>query len=159
MISPTTVVESPKTLYSFGREIDYDEQKPSSLWSNSANGFSASKVNDNQVFHDNLTANDNSTDGKQVQIDCVILDKLYDSSSHEYVSLRMPIVFRIENDENGFYYINKEYNLFVYGETPDEARENILEDLRGLCCLYLDEDDANLDDNALKLKKRLSKLI
>lgn len=84
--------------------------------------------------------------------------KLKNSLTGECIILKKTINFKIEIDENGFYYINDDYNIYAYGKTQIEAENNILEEFKEQYYFYALEDDDKLDDNAKKLKYRLLKI-
>lgn len=84
--------------------------------------------------------------------------ELKNSMTGECITLNKTINFKIEVDENGFYYINDDYNIYAYGITQKEAEDNILEEFKIQYMFYALEDDDKLDDNAKKLKYNLLKV-
>ena len=91
-----------------------------------------------------------------------IVYKEFDMLSSEYsdiiVYLNFPIMFKIEVDETGFYYINERFNLYVYGSSQQEAENNLLGAFRDQVEAFCFEDDAFLDKNAQKLKRDLKEV-
>lgn len=83
------------------------------------------------------------------------LDVLSSNDSNTVLYLNFPISFKIEADENGFYYISEKYNLYVYGKTQDEAENNLLEAFKDQFEAFCFEEDVHLDKNAQILKKNL----
>lgn len=76
----------------------------------------------------------------------------FENDKNNIIELRFPIEFFIETDENGFYYINKKYNLYVFGETQKEVESKIYDEFLRQYEFYAKDDDVNLDNNAKKLK-------
>lgn len=74
------------------------------------------------------------------------------------VKLCKNIDFIITSDEDGFYYTNDLYNLFVFGETQNEVENHLYEELIFQYNSYATENDDNLDSNAKKLKYNLLSL-
>lgn len=85
--------------------------------------------------------------------------QLYDIEKHCYINLKFPIQFIVESDENGFYYKNEMYNLYVYGINQEDAENQLLKELYYQYKAYAMEPDENLDVNAIKLKNNLIGLI
>lgn len=77
------------------------------------------------------------------------------SNDKEIIYLNNPISFKIEADNDGIYYINKKYNLYVYGQNQLEAEANLVEAFRDQMICFCYDDDVNLDDNAKLLKQSL----
>ena len=69
--------------------------------------------------------------------------------------LNYPINFKIECDENGYYYINETFNLYVYGKTQEEAENKLVDAFKEQLNIFAYEEDNKLDKNAIALKKRL----
>lgn len=86
------------------------------------------------------------------------LDKLFNSVNKETIYLNYPIVFKIEVDENGIYYINEKYNLYVYGASQSEAEDNLVESFKEQVMAFGFEEDSKLDENAKLLKAELLKI-
>ena len=85
--------------------------------------------------------------------------ELFDKNTNKRIQLLKKIDFIISSDENGFYYENKQFNIYVYGENQKEAEDNIFEELLFQYNNYVYEDDDKLDTNALKLKYDLLSII
>ena len=85
--------------------------------------------------------------------------ELFDEKNLKKVTLLKSIKFIITADEEGFYYSNKQYNLYVYGENQKEAENNILDELLFQYNSYAFEDDDKLDSNAKRLKYNLLSII
>ena len=75
------------------------------------------------------------------------------------VKLLKSIDFTISSDEDGFYYSNKQYNVYVYGINQEEAENNLYEELLFQYKAYAYEDDSQLDTNAKILKYNLLSLL
>lgn len=73
----------------------------------------------------------------------------------KYIKLNEGIKFKIEIDENGFYYSNDEYNIYAYGMTQEEAENDIFDEFIIQYEAYALEKDENLDDNSKILKNKL----
>ncbi len=84
--------------------------------------------------------------------------ELYDVAHDKKVKLSKKIDFIITSDEDGFYYTNQLYNIFVYGKTQTDAENNLFEELKFQYDSYVTENDNNLDSNAKKLKYNLLSL-
>lgn len=113
------------------------------------------KINkNNSVNLDHIISRENTTnmENNNIYKELEILSSDY---SDVVLYLNFPISFKIEVDENGFYYISEKYNLYVYGKTQNEAESNILEEFRDQFDAFCFEEDINLDKNAQTLKKNL----
>lgn len=84
--------------------------------------------------------------------------ELYDVQHDRQIKLAKKIDFIIASDEDGFYYSNKMYNTFVYGQTQKQAENNLYEELKFQYENYALEEDNDLDTNAKKLKNNLLSL-
>ena len=84
--------------------------------------------------------------------------ELYDVDQDKMVRLSKSIEFVISSDEDGFYYSNEEYNVYVYGKTQNDAENNLLCELKFQYHSYVFENDCDLDTNAQKLKYKLLSL-
>ena len=81
--------------------------------------------------------------------------ELKNAVTNERILLKNPIVFDIEIGEDGFYFINDDYNIYAYGSTQAEAENNIFEEFEDQYRFYALEDDQKLDDNAKIIKNNL----
>lgn len=84
--------------------------------------------------------------------------ELKNSITGEVIKLNKAINFKIDIDENGFYFSNDEFNIYAYGATQTEVQNDILEEFKEQYNFYAKEKDENLDDNAKKLKYSLLKI-
>ncbi|MGN1355241.1 MAG: hypothetical protein ACI4WP_01040 [Bacilli bacterium] len=84
--------------------------------------------------------------------------ELYDVAHDKLIKLSKKIDFIITSDEDGFYYTNKNYNIYVYGETQKEAESLLYEELKFQFDNYALEEDEKLDTNAKRLKNNLLSL-
>lgn len=84
--------------------------------------------------------------------------ELYDVAHDKLIKLSKKIDFIITSDEDGFYYTNKNYNIYVYGETQKEAEDLLYEELKFQFDNYALEEDDKLDTNAKRLKNNLLSL-
>lgn len=84
--------------------------------------------------------------------------ELYDVAHDKIIKLSKKIDFIITLDEDGFYYTNQLYNIFIYGKTQMDAENNLFEELKFQYDSYATENDNNLDSNARKLKYNLLSL-
>ena len=85
-------------------------------------------------------------------------NELYDAKNDTSIKLFKSIDFIITSDEDGFYYTNDLYNIFVFGETQNEVEDCLYDDLKFQYDSYATENDDNLDSNAKKLKYNLLSL-
>ncbi|MBR2138611.1 MAG: hypothetical protein IJ966_04840 [Bacilli bacterium] len=117
--------------------------------------FPEDKINTNMVSNYEYITNEESTNNMDNRIVYKEFDVLSSEDSEIIVYLNYPILFKIEIDENGFYYINERFNLYVYGATQKEAENRLLESFYDQCEAFCFEEDSKLDKNAQKLKKDL----
>ena len=75
--------------------------------------------------------------------------------TNEYIYLNFPIIFEINIESNGFYYTNKEYNIYAYWTTQEDAELDIFNEFEFQYKEYAMESDENLDKNAKELKYKL----
>ena len=85
-------------------------------------------------------------------------NELYDANNNTTIKLSKKIDFVITTDEDGFYYANNIYNVYVFGETQNEVENHLYEELKFQYDSYATEDDDSLDSNAIKLKYNLLSL-
>lgn len=85
--------------------------------------------------------------------------ELYDVAHDRKIKLSKKIDFVVTSDEDGFYYTNQLYNIFIYGKTQTDAENNLFEELKFQYDSYAIENDNNLDSNAKKLKYNLLSLL
>ena len=85
-------------------------------------------------------------------------NELYDAKNDTSIKLFKSIDFIITSDEDGFYYTNDLYNIFVFGETQNEVEDCLYDELKFQYDSYATENDDNLDSNAKKLKYNLLSL-
>lgn len=117
--------------------------------------FFDDKYNKNIISNHEYITNEESTNNMDNKIVYKEFDVLSSENNELIVYLNFPILFKIEIDENGFYYINERFNLYVYGATQNEAENRLLEVFIDQCNMFCSEEDSKLDKNAQKLKKDL----
>ena len=88
-------------------------------------------------------------------INKIKLVSLYNDVTKEKILLNYPINFKIECDKYGYYYINEKFNLYVYGETQEEAEDKLVDAFKEQLNIFAYEEDNKLDKNALDLKNKL----
>ncbi len=122
-----------------------------------------------KIFKDiiiNSTKN-NSTENNNIIGDDYIMPKdiyfksffeLVDVANNKIIKLSKKLEFVISTDEYGFYYSNKQYNIYVYGENQQEAENSLYDELLFQYNSYVYEDDNDLDSGAKKLKYNLLSL-
>ena len=79
-------------------------------------------------------------------------------SNHLYKFID-PFIYSIQKKEGEVITRNEYFNIFGYGETLEEAEEDLFEYVNELWESYVEEDDENLDDSAIKLKNNLLRTI
>lgn len=84
--------------------------------------------------------------------------ELFDTANNKIIKLSKKLDFIITSDEYGFYYSNKQYNIYVYGENQVDAENCLYDELLFQYNSYVYEDDNNLDSGAMKLKYNLLSL-
>ena len=77
------------------------------------------------------------------------------SNNKEIIYLNKPISFKVEFDEDGIYYVNQKYNLYVYGQNQMEAEANLVDAFNEQMTFFCYDDDSKLDANARLLKQNL----
>ena len=80
------------------------------------------------------------------------------TNGNEKIYLNFPILFKIETDENGFYFISEKYNMYVYGENQIETEKNLVESFMDQYNLFCLADSNTLDKNAQILKSNLKEV-
>ena len=76
-----------------------------------------------------------------------VLDHLY---KFEY-----NFIYSITKEEDCIVAENEYFNIFGYGDTVEEAENDLFEYINNLWESYVDEDDENLDESAIALKEKL----
>ena len=90
----------------------------------------------------------------------VIMSKYYKAKSeieileHLY-KFKSNFIYSITKEEEGFIAENEYFNIFGYGDTAEEAEKELYEYINDLWECYVEEDDENLDESAIKLKENL----
>ena len=74
------------------------------------------------------------------------------------IKLNSAIVFKIEVENCGFYYINEKYNIYAFGETQEEVENNLFDAFMDQYESYALEKDENLTEKSLILKDNLLKI-
>lgn len=64
-------------------------------------------------------------------------------------------IYSITKEKEGFIAENEYFNIFGYGDTAEEAEKELYEYIDDLWECYVEEDDENLDESAIKLKEKL----
>ena len=85
--------------------------------------------------------------------------ELFDSRNGKNIQLLKRIDFNISSDEDGFYYTNRQYNIFVFGESQLDAENNIFDELMFQYNRYVFEKDEDLEKKKKRLKYDLLSLI
>lgn len=145
-----TTVTIPENSYGYVEKINWEskyEEIISNLLSNSNNKYG---IVNNNIMGDLLVMNN-----KEIK---KTFKELYDANNDTTIKLSKKIDFAITADEDGFYYSNNLYNVYVFGETQNEAENHLYEELKFQYDSYATEDDNNLDSNAIKLKYNLLSL-
>jgi len=73
--------------------------------------------------------------------------------------LKKPITFKVFCDEGVWTIENRRYNIVGCGASVEEALKSIEEDFEFLVEEIVNEDDANLHESALIVKKELKSII
>lgn len=139
--------------YSFESNLTFSE-----MYKKYGITFPKDMVNMNKISNYEYITNEESTTNMDNEVVYKEFDVLSSKNSEIIVYLNFPILFKIEIDENGFYYINERFNLYVYGENQEEAESRLLEAFREQCEAFCYEEDSKLDKNAQKLKKDLKEI-
>ena len=90
----------------------------------------------------------------------VIMSKYYKAKSeieileHLY-KFKSNFIYSITKEEEGFIAENEYFNIFGYGDTAEEAEKELYEYINDLWECYVEENDENLDESAIKLKENL----
>lgn len=64
-------------------------------------------------------------------------------------------IYTIKYEDNVYIAENNLFNIFGYGETIAEAENQLYESIDDLWAVYVEENDENLNDGALELKKQI----
>lgn len=88
----------------------------------------------------------------------ISFSELKNTKVGEYIKLKGIIEFKIEIDQNGFYYSSEEYNIFAYGKTQQDVENDVFDEFMIQYNLYANENDRDLDKNARILKYKLLKI-
>lgn len=83
---------------------------------------------------------------------------LDDNRNNKKIKLNSAIVFKIEVENCGFYYINEKYNIYAFGETQEEVENNLFDAFMDQYESYALEKDENLTEKSLILKDNLLKI-
>lgn len=75
--------------------------------------------------------------------------------TRDVVVLQKPVIFSLEQDEEGFYADNDKLNIHAYGKNTLELHHDIINEIRIQWELYANEPDENLTLDAQKLKNAL----
>ncbi len=68
-------------------------------------------------------------------------------------------IYSITKEDEGIIAENEYFNIFGYGDTAEEAEQELYEYINDLWECYVEEDDENLDESAISLKEKLLKNI
>ena len=66
-----------------------------------------------------------------------------------------PLEFIVNQTNAGYEAENTQFDIFVFGSTEEELNKEIQYDIAYIWQQFADEEDRNLDDAAIKLKKML----
>ena len=115
----------------------------------------------NNIINQNYSQPTFRWEQKKSMVDKVSFYKIFnklEKNNSETIYLNYPLKFEIMTEEDGFYYSNKEFEIFAYGETQQKAEEDIYDEFKMAYQLYALESDDILDKNARILKKKILKI-
>lgn len=65
------------------------------------------------------------------------------------------LIYTVKYEDDVYIAENNLFNIFGYGETIAEAENQLYESINDLWDIYVEENDENLNDGALELKKQI----
>jgi len=116
-------------------------------------------ISSDKVVNEDLF--DTSFDNQTTLNICEEKNKLYnviDWKSNKYI-LRIPIGIQVENESNYYIFEYKPLNILAYGKTINEAESNFFEQFDILYHAIAKEEDNNLHESALQIKKLLMEFL
>lgn len=71
------------------------------------------------------------------------------------IFLTKPVILLVEQNNDGYFFLNKDINIIAGGKSFEEAEQNMYEEFLIQWELYADEKDENLTTKAQLIKKNL----
>lgn len=161
-----TMTMPPQTYESIVLDLDYYNKNMSIENSFIENTTNTTKLNDSNFIIDILNkilqkkeeyktgSMNNNSIGENMKKTYYYTKQKIEISDSVY-EFKCDFIYTIKLEDNVYIAENDLFNIFGYGETMAEAEKQLYESVDDLWDVYVEENDENLDEGALELKKKI----